>query len=323
MKTAISPTNPFGVDLIHWAYGWELINDNDTVLDYGCFDGKFLNTLRKSKSVDVYGVDKNKDIVDELNQGNVFHIRKALPFPDGAFHVVTMFEVMEHVYDQRYVLSEISRVLKDRGLLIMSVPRRHIFTFLDHGNWKYLFPRVHRYWYTRRHSAEEYRYRYVDNPSGLIGDVDKEKAWHQHFRAAELSDLLTSSGFAVSSVYGYGLFMLPFELIRMLKVPIPRWLERFDTTTFRRAKLLCVARQGAECSAGERRGRDDQPVRADEDRREPAYASAGEQISDAMAQLGRLEASRPRILREMALGQAGAVKRDRDRCAEARSKTFQ
>jgi SAM-dependent methyltransferase len=274
MKTTISPTNPFGVDLIHWAYGWELIHDNDTVLDYGCFDGKFLNTLRNSKVVDVYGVDKNKDIVDSLNQGNVFHIRKALPFPDGVFNVVTMFEVLEHVYDQRYVLSEIRRVLKDGGLLIMSMPRRHVFTFLDHGNWKYAFPRVHRYWYTRRHSAEEYHYRYVDNPSGLIGDVDKEKAWHQHFRAEELSDLLASSAFAVSSVDGYGLFMLPLELIRMLRVPIPKWLDRFDTTRFNQAKLLCVARKETGRTAGAGPERDDQPVRYGEERREPAYSSA-------------------------------------------------
>jgi len=229
---------------MNWAYGWEFIGDNKMVLDYGCFDGKFINALTESKPVQVFGADKNKDIVNSTNQDNIVHIQKALPFKDGYFDVVTMFEVLEHVHDQRYVLTEIRRVLKDGGLLIMSVPQKHVFSFLDYGNWKYIFPKVHRYWYTKRHSASEYHYRYVDNPNGLIGDVDKEKAWHQHFETGEFSDLLKSCGFEIKYLDGYGKFALPLELIKMsLKISLPNWLARWEMTTFHHVKILCVARK--------------------------------------------------------------------------------
>jgi SAM-dependent methyltransferase len=244
LKTTISSNNPFGTDRLHWAYGWEFISDNDTVLDYGCFDGRFINILSTSKSVQVFGVDKNQDIVKSVNKNNIVHIQKALPFDDGHFNVVTMFEVMEHVHDQKYVLLEIYRVLKDGGLLIISVPQKHIFSFLDWGNWKYIFPKVHKYWYTKRHSAQEYHYRYVDNPNGLIGDVDKEKAWHQHFKMRELSDLLTSNGFEIKDLDGFGVFGIPIALIKMsLKISTPKSLEDWQKFRFHHEKLLCVGRK--------------------------------------------------------------------------------
>jgi 2-polyprenyl-3-methyl-5-hydroxy-6-metoxy-1,4-benzoquinol methylase len=244
VKTSISSNNPFGMDHLNWAYGWEFIGDNKTVLDYGCFDGKFINALAKSKAVQVFGADKNQNIVKSVNQNNIVHIQKALPFKEGSFDVVTMFEVLEHVHDQKYVLSEIHRVLKDGGLFILSVPQKHIFSFLDWGNWKYLFPKLHKYWYTKKHSASEYHYRYVDNPNGLIGDVDKEKAWHQHFEMNELSDLLTSNGFEIKDLDGFGVFGIPLALIKMsLKISVPKRLAHWQMTRFHHEKILCVARK--------------------------------------------------------------------------------
>ena len=45
-----------------------------------------------------------------------------LPFPDRAFDLVCAFDVIEHVEDDRHVFGEMSRVLKDGGVLILSVP---------------------------------------------------------------------------------------------------------------------------------------------------------------------------------------------------------
>jgi len=46
----------------------------------------------------------------------------ALPFPDGIFDLVTAFDVVEHVEDDRRVFAELTRVLKPDGRLIFSVP---------------------------------------------------------------------------------------------------------------------------------------------------------------------------------------------------------
>lgn len=45
-----------------------------------------------------------------------------LPFEDASFDVVTSFETLEHLFDRRRFLSELSRVLKPNGFLILSTP---------------------------------------------------------------------------------------------------------------------------------------------------------------------------------------------------------
>ncbi len=45
-----------------------------------------------------------------------------LPYSDGKFELVCAFDVIEHVVDDRLVFGEVSRVLKEGGLLVFSVP---------------------------------------------------------------------------------------------------------------------------------------------------------------------------------------------------------
>jgi len=55
-----------------------------------------------------------------------------LPFGDRAFDLVCAFDVIEHVEDDRRVFGEVSRVLKDDGVLIVSVPlHRNLWTEFD------------------------------------------------------------------------------------------------------------------------------------------------------------------------------------------------
>lgn len=45
-----------------------------------------------------------------------------LPFSDGTFELVCAFDVVEHAEDDRRIFSEVSRVLKEEGYFIFSVP---------------------------------------------------------------------------------------------------------------------------------------------------------------------------------------------------------
>jgi SAM-dependent methyltransferase len=46
-----------------------------------------------------------------------------LPFPDGAFDVVILSEVLEHIPDDRGAIAEANRVLRPGGTLAVTVPR--------------------------------------------------------------------------------------------------------------------------------------------------------------------------------------------------------
>lgn len=70
-------------------------------------------------------VDISKPVIDRLINGGGSAISAEiadLPFSDQEFDLVCAFDVIEHVEDDRRVFNEVSRVLKDGGLLVFSVP---------------------------------------------------------------------------------------------------------------------------------------------------------------------------------------------------------
>ena len=56
----------------------------------------------------------------------------SLPFRSEAFDLVSAFDVVEHVADDRAVFRELSRVLKDDAVLLLAVPMyRHLWSEFD------------------------------------------------------------------------------------------------------------------------------------------------------------------------------------------------
>jgi SAM-dependent methyltransferase len=52
----------------------------------------------------------------------------ALPFADASFHLVTAFEVIEHLADWRALLAEARRVLHPSGIFLVSTPNKQYYT---------------------------------------------------------------------------------------------------------------------------------------------------------------------------------------------------
>lgn len=249
MRCAISPENPFTLRMQHpgFAFGYERLRDNTRILDFGCHDGAFGAELRKHRRIEYFGVDKNRDALKRAPDGIVVkEFALPLPFADAEFDAVTMFEVLEHIADQDRVLREVFRVTKAGGLLLVSVPRRHVFTFLDMANFKFAFPTIHRFYYSLTRSREAWQQRYGANPNGLVGDVEQEKLWHQHFRDEEMRDLLERNGFRVVAMDGAGLFHQPMNFIGYvfrLKFLFTARVRYWDLRTFHSSSLLCAARK--------------------------------------------------------------------------------
>ena len=172
-----------------------------------------------------------------------------MPFEEKTFSSITVLDVLEHIYEQRELLDELHRILKDDGMLIVTVPGQHLFSFLDVGNLKFLFPRLHRFYYCINHSKEDYERRYVSNPDGLVGDISARKQWHEHFSRSKLRDLLNNSSFDIYNFDGTGFFWRLIGVASFMSVkirPLHRFfgkLSQLDSKSFESANIFCLARK--------------------------------------------------------------------------------
>lgn len=74
---------------------------------------------------DTHFVDIAAPVIERLNQAGALARQGevgALPYEDGKFDLVCAFDIIEHVEDDLRALAELSRVLKNDGVLILSVP---------------------------------------------------------------------------------------------------------------------------------------------------------------------------------------------------------
>jgi SAM-dependent methyltransferase len=259
MKTELRKENPFGLNAK--GFLWEYFARHGASplhLDYGAHDGAMLNTLVDTGMVvKGVGVDLNSAAVERgratLSPGvELFTVKKndRLPFAEGFFYSVSMVGVLEHIYNQSHIINELKRVTRPGGDILFAVPGRHFFSFLDMGNWKFVFPRAHRFFYSIWKSDAAYISRYSANKDGLIGDIEVEKRWHQHFSGDELAGLLAEHGLFEVERDGYGFFNRILVNIRFF---LPGRLKRaldplivLDAKIFQSSEIWILVRKPLE-----------------------------------------------------------------------------
>lgn len=127
---------------------YEELYDNEQIINpaYEIYDKlrikKINNYLEKNKDILVIGCGNRNDIklietfddpvVFDLSFNAVRTINRELnvinadalsiPFADNAFEVIICSEVLEHIPDVEIAISEMARVLKSNGILIVSTP---------------------------------------------------------------------------------------------------------------------------------------------------------------------------------------------------------
>lgn len=256
MKTKPTTNNPWSCSRYSYLYEVLRKKDNNIHMDYGCFNGEILKKLMKSGIISLgVGIDKNTQALKEANDDKAgcsfFHVDHVEQIPQVVngvvFNGVSVLDVLEHVYDQDALLQNIRKVMDPDGVLVVTVPKKSVFSFLDLGNWKFVFPVVHKYYYVLRFSRSEYEKRYIVCADGLVGDVEKEKRWHQHFSVHELEELLGRNGFEVIDVDGSGFFVRPISIIKLI-IPInfvKSFLDRLiniDACAFSSSNLFVTAK---------------------------------------------------------------------------------
>ena len=117
----------------------QTIVQDKVVLDIDCGNGCGSILLAKNAKL-VVGIDTAQEKVDyastscgatniQFLQGDATH----LEFGDGSFDVVVSFQTLEYWAAQEQMLSELSRVLRPDGILIISSPNKFTYSKMDEG----------------------------------------------------------------------------------------------------------------------------------------------------------------------------------------------
>jgi SAM-dependent methyltransferase len=171
------------------------------VLDLGCAFG-FATLCLDRKGYETVGVDSSPRFIAWARRRHptgtyLLSSAEALPLPDASFDGILFLDVLEHVCDQAAVVREIQRVLKPGGTLIVSVPHRGLFGWLDSLN---LYARLVRI-----------------TSHGLFPQEIAQTGVHRHYSVRQLRSLLgpsfhlqltTYSGLGVAEVVNLPLLIL-------------------------------------------------------------------------------------------------------------------
>ncbi len=142
--------------------------ESGLVLDVGCGGGLFLQMLRERKNVRVAGLDFSLDAANVAwRRAGVPVVCATLsraPIAPESCAAITMFHVLEHLYEPASYLDAAHRLLRPDGRLIIQVPNAACWQFLLFGE----------------------RWNGIDVPRHLI-----------NFRLTDIDSLLDHCGFEV------------------------------------------------------------------------------------------------------------------------------
>lgn len=96
-----------------------------SLLDVGCATGDFLSEMARYPGWSVMGVEPSPDAARYAASSGLTVVRGVLndgTFASRSFDAVTMWDVLEHVYDPRAVIAEAARILRPGGVLVVNHP---------------------------------------------------------------------------------------------------------------------------------------------------------------------------------------------------------
>jgi 2-polyprenyl-3-methyl-5-hydroxy-6-metoxy-1,4-benzoquinol methylase len=96
------------------------------LLDVGCATGDFLAEMQHQTGWSVIGVEPSHQAAgyarNEVGLDVVQGVLNEAPFADDSFDAITMWDVLEHVYDPRTVLVCAAQLLRPGGVLVINHP---------------------------------------------------------------------------------------------------------------------------------------------------------------------------------------------------------
>lgn len=224
------------------------LRDNDYVLDAGCGEGFYVMLMTRLTKAKIAAIDGNDSLIttarqwvgkNDLVSWHVGDLIK-LPFADKTFSKIICSEVLEHLPDPVATLRELRRVLRDDGVMAVTVPNHRYPLLFDPLNW------------VREHLGLGH----FSSRNLWLGGL-----WANHVRlytARELTRDLTAGGLDIQEMRALTRYCLPFQQLLLFagkqmytRLPVPEsvriGMEKFEyqkagtTSSWHPAQLLVRA----------------------------------------------------------------------------------
>ncbi|MFC1682207.1 class I SAM-dependent methyltransferase [Nanoarchaeota archaeon] len=126
---------------------WKYLKDSERVLDVGCGKCEFIelnpfNLKVSGIDINIKAVEDAKEKGFEVKLGNV---NKKLPCESDFFEGIISSHVLEHIEDPTNLFSEIKRILKDKGKLVLIVPNYSFNEFYSDYTHKHPYTKMSLY----------------------------------------------------------------------------------------------------------------------------------------------------------------------------------
>ena len=196
-------SNKFSETRKYFWRGLEFIGDfakkGDTVLDFGCGNGRLLELFSNKENIQYYGVDVSARLVDiakekhqtsSANFQNIDPIWQSISFNDEFFNTIYSIAVFHHFPPKKYrekCAKELFRVTKKGGCVVVTVWN------LWQG--KYV-TKILKNWYNKIIGESELDWndcyiRFRDNKGNVF------QRFHHAFTKNELEKLFSNAGFKI------------------------------------------------------------------------------------------------------------------------------
>ena len=200
------------------------INSGSSLLDLGAGGGPYKD-LVVDHDIEYTSQDFGQLPIELLREGDYSPIdvvcdAASIPLKDGIFDACLCTEVLEHVPDSYAVVSEISRLLKEDGVAIITVPRISAAHQLP-----YCFVSgFHEAWVEELARRYNFIITYCGYPHGGPMNLAKLALAQSAYNVS----LLDKKGRLAALI---GLLALPFSLLSLVSTSVAAaMIDRFDTT---------------------------------------------------------------------------------------------
>lgn len=127
--------------------------ENGHILDVGCGTGELLKYFKDNRwqTSGIEPVEKARAFAREKYSLDIYEENQLKLFDPQSFDVISLWHVLEHVYDLNGRIEELKRLLKPDGVLIIAVPDIDSYDAQHYGkNWGALDVPRHLYHFSRK-----------------------------------------------------------------------------------------------------------------------------------------------------------------------------